>query len=106
VTRFVHRFLFALLVALAVSAAVDALASAPTWARERPSPPTGDVLAVPHHADGAIVTMRSRLPMPGSAAVPATSRSFPLVAAAPGTRCAEPYAPSAPLYALLRVFRL
>jgi hypothetical protein len=97
--------LLVLTAACALGVCLDAGSATRPGPDERTSHAAGG-LNIPAHVEASIVTVRSRVPVPSTAAVTRTWRGVALVADAGGAPQAPAPGLGTPLYALLRVFRL
>jgi hypothetical protein len=106
VTRFVPRLLLLAAATCALGMCLGASSEAPAWADERSSHSGAGGLCVPQRVESSILTVRSRVPVPSSAAVVRTLHDVAFVADAAGAAHAVSVTAGTPLYARLRVFRL
>ncbi len=101
-----HRLLLGLAVLIALSAGLWSLGVTTATADERAPAAATDTLAVAHHADASTVTLRSRLPVPGTVIVHRSWSAGSPAAARTRDGWTSTSHRHAPLYALLNAYRL
>jgi len=99
------RLLLGLAVMVSLSAGVWSLAVPSANADQRTHAAATDVLTVAHHPDASSATLRSRTPLSGAAIIHRTWAHGPVAAAHTHDGWTVASHRTAPLYALLNVYR-